>query len=196
MNDRITTISEQLKKELDKARYDHTLGVMYTAGCLAMRYGEDMNKALLAGLLHDCAKCIPHNEKIRLCKINHIFISDTEMKNPGLLHAKLGAFLAEHKYGINDTEIIRAIESHTTGRPNMSLLDKIIYIADYMEPGRDRAADLPHVRELAFKDLDACLYVILEDSLNFLKKRKIPIDPMTEDTFLYYNDLKQKTSNN
>lgn len=195
MNDRITTISEQLKKELDKARYDHTLGVMYTAGCLAMRYGENMNNALLAGLLHDCAKCIPHNEKIRLCKTNHIFISDTEMKNPGLLHAKLGAFLAEHKYGIKDKEIIRAIESHTTGRPNMSLLDKIIYIADYMEPGRDRAGDLPHVRDLAFKDLDACLYVILEDSLNFLKKRKIPIDPMTEDTFLYYNNLKQKTSN-
>lgn len=190
MNQTVMSISEQLKKELDATRYEHTLGVMYTAGCLAMRYGEDLQKALLAGLLHDCAKCISHTEKIRLCEEHQIPISDTERKNPGLLHAKLGAFLAEEKYGIKEKDILQAIQSHTTGRPEMSLLEKITYIADYIEPGREKAADLPQIREIAFKDIEECLYLILEHSLETLKKRKIPIDPMTEETFLYYNSKK------
>lgn len=192
MNQTVMSISEQLKKELDTARYEHTLGVMYTAGCLAMRYGEEMEKALLAGLLHDCAKCISHSEKIRLCEEHQIPVNETERRNPGLLHAKLGAFLAETKYGIKDPDILRAIASHTTGRPKMSLLEKITYIADYLEPGRETAENLPLARERAFVDLEECLFLILEDSLNSLKKRKIPIDPMTEETFLYYNKKKQK----
>ena len=132
-------IRKNLKKDLDKYRYEHTKGVMYTAGCLAMANNYDVEKAMLAGLLHDCAKCVPADEKIKLCEKNHIEISDAEYKNPGLLHAKLGAFFARKKYGIENEEILRSIESHTTGRPNMSLLDKIIYIADYIEPGRDVA---------------------------------------------------------
>lgn len=167
---------------------------MHTAGCLAMRYGADLEKALIAGLLHDCAKCVPSAEKIKLCERNHIEISEAEYQNPGLLHAKLGAFFARKKYGIEDEEILRSIESHTTGRPKMSLLDKIIYIADYMEPGRDVAPNLPEVRALAFVDLDACLYRILEDTLAYLEKKGATVDPATEETFLYYKNLKNSDS--
>ena len=132
MTETILKMQKKVKRYLDKDRYDHTIGVMHTAGCLAMRYGANLEQALTAGLLHDCAKCVPADEKIKLCEKNHIEISDAEYKNPGLLHTKLGAFFARKKYGIENEEILRSIESHTTGRPNMSLLDKIIYIADYI----------------------------------------------------------------
>ena len=187
-------IRKKLKKTLDKERYEHTKGVMYTAGCLAMANRYPIEKAMLAGLLHDCAKCVPADEKIKLCEKNHIEISDAEYKNPGLLHAKLGAFFAWKKYGIENEEILRSIESHTTGRPNMSLLDKIIYIADYIEPGRDVAPNLPEVRALAFVDIDACLYRILEDTLAYLAEKGATLDPATEETFLYYKNLKNSDS--
>ena len=79
-------IRKKLKKNLDKERYEHTKGVMYTAGCLAMAYGYDVDKAMLAGLLHDCAKCIPTKEKFDLCDKHHILVSTIEHENPGLLH--------------------------------------------------------------------------------------------------------------
>ena len=126
MNHRITKIRRKLMTELDKERYEHTLGVMYTAAALAMRHDEDIEKALMAGLLHDCAKCIPGDTKIKLCKKYRLSVSEVEKENPSLLHAKLGAFLAAKKYHIKDKEIMNSIASHTTGCPHMSLLDKII----------------------------------------------------------------------
>ena len=97
-------IQKRLKKELDKNRYEHTLGVMYTAGSLAMAYGYDYEKAMIAGLLHDCAKCLPTEKKISLCEKNDILISKVERENPGLLHAKAGMVLAEEAYGVKDPQ--------------------------------------------------------------------------------------------
>ena len=85
---------------LDQNRYEHTLGVMYTAGALAMRYEADLEDAMIAGLLHDCAKCIPSAQKIELCRKYNLNISEAEQKNSGLLHAKLGAYLAKEIYRI------------------------------------------------------------------------------------------------
>ena len=174
--------------ELDTERYEHTLGVMYTAASMAMRYDEDVEKALLAGLLHDCAKCISGENKIKLCNKYHLSVSEVEKKNPSLLHAKLGAFLAAKKYHIKDKDVINAIASHTTGCPNMTLLDKIIYIADYIEPGRKELPNMAEVRKLAFTDINECLYRILEDSLVYLNSKNISVDPMTEKTYLYYKN--------
>ena len=157
-----------------------------------MRYGEDMNTALIAGILHDCAKCMSHDKKFQICYENDIEVTETEKSNPGLLHAKVGAYLARTKYHITDERILSAIEAHTTGKPEMSVLDKIIYIADYMEPGRDVAPNLAEVRKLAFLHLDECLYVILKDSLDYLKTTGKPIDSMTELTFNFYHDLRMK----
>lgn len=192
MTEQILKMQKKLKSELDHYRYEHTMGVMHTAACLAMRYDEDVERALIAGLLHDCAKCIPADEKIKMCKKNHIEISAAEKSNPGLLHAKLGAFLAKEKYGITDEGILRAITFHTTGCPEMTLLDKIIYIADYIEAGRKPLPNMEEVRKLAFCDLDACLYRILKDSLVYLESKGNVVDPMTEKTYLYYKSIKKE----
>ena len=111
----VKEIKKKLKKSLDKQRYQHTLGVMYTAGCLAMANGYPIEKAMLAGLLHDCAKCLSTEKKIGLCVKKNIDITEVEISNPGLLHAKAGMVLAEEEYGIKDAQILHAIRVHTTG---------------------------------------------------------------------------------
>ena len=189
MNSKIEEMRLKLVNGLDEPRYQHTLGVMYTAASMAMCHGENVENALVAGLLHDCAKCISSIDKIKLCEENGIEISETEAKNTGLLHAKLGAFLAEKEYGVTDEDILMSIRSHTTGRPGMSLLEKIIYIADYMEPGRKELPNMKDVRKLAFEDIDKCLFRILKDSLVYLKSRDFAIDPMTEETYNYYKAI-------
>ena len=189
----ITEMKKKLKKELDKNRYEHTKGVMYTAGCIAMAHGDDYKKAMLAGLLHDCAKCIPTETKFELCEKYHVILSESEVKNPSLIHAKLGAALAEHLYEVTDPEILHAIKVHTTGMPDMSLLDKILFVADYMEPGRNEAPNLEVIRELAFGDLDACVAQILYDTLKYLSGKKGAIDPMTEMTYKFYKDNRKET---
>lgn len=184
---------KKLKKALDKERFEHTLGVMYTASCLAMAHGVDMEDARLAGLLHDCAKCIPNDEKIALCEKNQILITPIEYENPSLLHAKLGELLAEKEYEVTNPDILHAISVHTTGEPNMSMLDKVVYIADYIEPNRDKAPNLDLVRELAFRDLNACMAQILHDTLNFLSGRKGSIDPATQITYEFYKQYREET---
>ena len=146
---------------------------------------------VMAGLLHDCAKCIPNPEKLRLCEENDILVTEIERENPFLLHAKLGALLAGIEYGVTDPEILHAIKVHTTGEPDMNLLDKIIYIADYIEPNRDKAANLSHVRELAFRDLNVCMAEILHDTLVYLKQRGGSIDPTTQMTYEFYRQYKE-----
>ena len=183
-------IEKKLKKELDKERFRHTLGVMYTAASLAMVHGCDMEQAMYAGLLHDCAKCISNDKKKQMCKKQNIEITASEERSPFLLHAKLGAYLAKKEYGITDEEILHAIQVHTTGAPNMSLLDKIIYIADYIEPNRDKAPNLEKVRKWAFEDLDMTMLCILEDTLAYLKEGKGEIDPMTSETYEYFKNAR------
>lgn len=189
MIEKIRKIEKELRKQLDSFRYEHTLGVMYTAAALSMCYRANLEQAMIAGLLHDCAKSIPAEEKIDLCRKNHLPVSEIERENPSLLHAKLGAFLAKEQYGVNEPEILNAIESHTTGKPEMNILDKIIYIADYIEPGRKDLPGMEEIRGLAFTDIDECLYLILENSLAYLSSRSIPLDPMTEKTYYYYREL-------
>ena len=154
-------IEQELKKKLDQKRFDHTIGVAYTAAAMAMRWEYDIEKARIAGLLHDSAKCIPPEKKISLCRKYNIQMTEVEHNNPFLLHAKLGAFLAMKKFNINDKEIISAILNHTTGKPDMGLLDKIIYVADYIEPRRSKAPRLQEIRKTAFTDLDLALFMIL-----------------------------------
>lgn len=187
-----STIKKKLKKELDKERYEHTKGVMYTACCLAMANEYNIDKAMLAGLLHDCAKCIPNDEKIKICNDNNILINDAELSNPGLLHAKVGSYIAETKYNITDPDILHAIKVHTTGCPEMNILDKILYIADYIEPRRDIAPRLDYIRKIAFEDLDTCIAEILYDSLHYLSGQNKSIDPMTQNTYEYYKQFRRE----
>jgi len=182
-------IEKKLKKELDKERYVHTIGVMYIAASLAMVYDVNLEQAMYAGLLHDCAKCISNHDKLKLCKKYKITISSSEERSTFLLHAKLGAYFAKKNYDIKDKEVLHAIKVHTTGEPNMNTLDKIIYIADYIEPNRDKAPNLEDVRKLAFQDLDKTMLKILSDTLNYLEKKGGELDPLTLETYQYFLNI-------
>ena len=190
----IEAIETKVKEHINEKRYVHTKGVEYTAACLAMKYADGnadyIMKARVAGILHDNAKCIKDSKLLEICREENIVVTESEADSPYLLHGKVGAFFAETKYGIADEDILNAITNHTTGRPDMSLLEKIIFIADYIEPGRSKQADLDKVRNLAFTDIDECVLKITEDTLKYLESRNMTIDDMTVRTRDYYKTRK------
>ena len=185
-------IKKYLKKHLTKERYHHTVGVAYTAMSMAMKYNpqpdnnEFMIKAEIAGLLHDCAKCMDNDKKHRICNKNRISYSKIEAENPYLLHGKVGAYIARKEFDILDEDILNAITWHTTGRPDMSLLEKIIFVADYIEPSRRPIPELNLIRQLAFTDIDQAVIKILENTLKYLNEKGNPIDDMTQKTYDSY----------
>ena len=194
----LAKLRKEMEKKLESNRYEHTLSVAYTAANLAAVHGEDVQKALAAGILHDCAKCLSHKKQLALCDKYHVQLSrmETEENSP-LLHAKTGSILAREEYGIEDEDILNAISFHTTGRPQMSVLEKIIYIADYIEPGRrhmKRFGDgapmerLQQIRQMAYRNLDETLCNILSDTLDYLQSKGSKVDPMTRTTYEYYKN--------
>ena len=188
-------LRKKIKDVMTKSRYEHTLGVEFTAASLAMRYEVDIENAELAGLLHDCAKCIDSEDTLDECKKYNIELTDVEKRNPFLIHSKLGAVHAKKLYGVDDDDIISAIRFHTTGKPDMTMLEKIIFIADYIEPGRDKAPNLKEIRKMSFIDIDEAMYMILKDTLDYLDKGEGEKDELTRDTYLFYkniHDMKQE----
>lgn len=189
-------IKKYLKKHLSKERYQHTLGVAYTAAAMAMKFNPDttnselVKRAELAGLLHDCAKNMSDKKKLQLCDKNNIPYSELEAANAYLLHGKVGALIAKSKFQIQDEDILNSIIWHTTGRPGMSDLEKIIFIADYIEPARKPVPKLDIIRKLAFEDLDKATAAILENTITYLKENNKPFDSMTQET---YNSYKRET---
>ncbi len=182
----IRQIEDEVKKSLKPKRFRHTIGVKYTSVCLAMRYGEDLEKAAIAGLLHDCAKNLSGEKLLQLCREKGLPVSEAEERSPYLLHGRVGAYFARTKYGITDEDILGAITWHTTGCPDMSLLEKIVFTADYIEPGRDTAPNLDQLRQLSFIDLDAAVLEILRQTLEYLRETGKEIDPQTELTYNSY----------
>lgn len=182
----IRNIRKAMQKAQDHKRFEHTLGVAYTATALAMCHGESLKNAEIAGLLHDCAKCLSDEKRLSICEKHNISINDIERENPFLLHAKVGSFLAMEDYHVQDPDIINAILNHTTGRPCMSKLEKIVFIADYIEPNRKHAPNLSEIRKMAFEDLDKALVRILGDTIEYLERMDGPFDPMTRRTYEYY----------
>ena len=180
-------IEEKLKNSLDNGRYRHTLGVSYTAAAIAMAHGCDVHKARLAGMLHDCAKSVPKENRIPMCEEYGIEVSECEKENTGLLHSKLGVIIAERNYGIDDAEILGSIRWHTTGKPEMSILEQIIYIADYIEPNRDMEIGIPaEIRVSAFTDLDLCCALIMKQIVSYLKNSSKKMDEMTVKACEFY----------
>nr|WP_297706158.1 bis(5'-nucleosyl)-tetraphosphatase (symmetrical) YqeK [uncultured Butyrivibrio sp.] len=179
-------LRKELQKELKPDRFDHTLGVAYTAASMAFVYGADVEKALIAGMLHDCAKCMSHEEQVRICEKNKIDITEVERKNHSLLHAKVGMYLARARYDVYDTEILNAIRWHTTGREDMTLLEKIVYIADFIEPNRKPLENMDIIRKEAFTGIDLCLAHILHDSVIYLQTIGKECDDATMNAYEYY----------
>ena len=168
---------------------EHTIGVAYTAASLAFVHGCDPHKALLSGMLHDCAKYLDDAQMLTLSKKHDIPVSEAEEAAPSLLHAKLGAFFAATEYDVTDEEILDAIRCHTTGKPGMNLLEKILFVADYIEPNRKELPGLGEIRREAFTDLDLSILHITEDTLAYLKEKAKTLDPQTAETHAYYRNL-------
>ena len=169
---RTLDISQKLRKELEKElkpdRFDHTMGVAYTAASMAFVYGADVDKALIAGFLHDCAKCMSHEDQIKVCEKNNIEITDVERRNHSLLHAKVGMYLARTKYDIYDTDILNAIRNHVIGRLNMSLLEEIVFVSDFTEEGRTYE-DCIKCREILLnKGIDEAIIYSYEATMNHI----------------------------
>lgn len=184
-------IEEKLKKVLKPSRYRHTLGVAYTASCMAMVFDVDTKKAYKAGLLHDCAKGFSIEKQKQLCQKYHIDLEGTLTESPQLMHQEIAPFLAKDEYEETDEEILSAIQCHTTGKIAMTALEQIVFIADYMEPNRKMIPGLPKVRKLAFKDLDRCTEEILKNTIDYLTECGQKIDERTIKTYEYYKAKKE-----
>lgn len=171
-------MKKQLEETLSPKRFKHSIGVMDTAVKLAEKYGEDRGKAAIAGILHDCARNIEGQEVLELCGRYGIEVNYITNLQPQLLHGPLGAALARDVYGVEDEDVIRAIACHTTGREDMTLLDKIVFIADYIEPGR-KFHGVDKVRDLAYKDLDKAILISLDNTIKHILDKGVLIHPDT-----------------
>lgn len=185
-------MKDKLKKTLSEKRYKHSLGVCDEAVKLAKRYGADTDKAYIAGLLHDCAKGYSNDEQISLCQKYGIELDDMTLACKPVIHAPLGAEIARSEYGIDDEEILEAIRCHTVAKENMSLLDKIIYIADMIEPMRDFPG-VDKLREAAEEDIDKVFIMGLKHSIVFNAQKNKIIHPDTISAWNYMlRDSKNK----
>ena len=181
----LTWLRRQVIPMLSSERIAHTAGCEHEAVQLAKLWGEDPEKAAVAGILHDSTKNLSYDEQLILCDKYGIILDNAQKGNPKLLHAITGAALAKDLFGVSE-EISQAIRWHTTGKPDMNTLEKIIYLADYIEPTRDFEG-VERLRELAHEDLDAALALGLEMSLEELRRQNVEPHKDTVEACLWYN---------
>ena len=181
----IDLIKADLKEKLPKKRYEHTLGVAYTAAALAMCYGEDILKAELAGILHDVAKAKKSSELKDDMKgyidpyTDGDYVALIADKAPQILHAIYAPYLAKKDYKIEDKDILSAIRWHTTGKKDMTMLEKIVFVADYIEPNRKKLPDLDRLRTLSFHDISEAVKAIAKSTIEYLGSQGMYIDKFT-----------------
>lgn len=177
-----------LREKLDDYRYNHSLGVASAAKKLAERYGENPEKAYFAGLLHDITKNVPRAEQLKIIEKGKGSLTDDEMRNPKLWHAISGSIYIRDELNVTDEDIISAVRYHTTGKSNMSLLEKIIYIADFIS--EERTFDgVDYMRELAFESLDkAAMFAVRFCIPDLVGKGQI----LHVDSIRLYNELVKK----
>ncbi|WP_027725730.1 bis(5'-nucleosyl)-tetraphosphatase (symmetrical) YqeK [Tuberibacillus calidus] len=184
--DKETALSE-VKKRLPEKRYAHTLRVMECAVELAKRYGADPAKAELASALHDIAKYFPEEEMRAIIQSRETLPDLLLDYHPSVWHAPVGAIYIKETFGLTDPDILAAITYHTTGRSGMSVLEKVVFLADYIEPGRSFPG-VDEVREMAKEDLDLAVAQALANTVRFLVENYSQVYP---DTLSAYNDLIQ-----
>lgn len=175
-----------LWRDLTVKRFAHSLSVAYTARRLALMHGLDAYKAELAGLLHDCAKCLPHKQMEELARKQQLTTDDGILSSNALLHALTGAYLTEHEYGVHDPDVLHAIASHTTGKPGMTLLDMAVYLADKIEPTRESYPLLETVRSVAQTSLTQAMIASMEGTASHVRKGGKPLHPATLATLQWF----------
>lgn len=179
-------LREKTLKHLDEHRVAHVAGCESEAVRLAMRWGEDPELAAEAGILHDITKSLSFDEQLQLCEKYGIINDNSELEAPKLLHAKTGAALARDLFGVSDT-VYAAIRWHTTGKPDMSLFEKILYLADYIEPTRDFEG-IDELRELAFTDLDGAMVLGLGMTIDEIRRSGHEPYIDTLDAYAWYKE--------
>jgi predicted HD superfamily hydrolase involved in NAD metabolism len=186
-------ISGKLGKTLSKKTYAHSRGTAKTAVMLAGRFGADKNKAAIAGLLHDCAKDMGPLELEAAVKKYGVKITRQEKKIPAIWHGFVAEKIAEKEFGIRDSRILRAIKLHSTGGRHMGKLEKIIYVSDFIEPGREYE-ESRELRNLLKKNitLDYLVYNVLKEKVKYLRQKELLIHPATK---LLFNQIKKKRKN-
>lgn len=180
----LTWLRQKVIPMLSSERIAHTAGCEHEAVQLAKLWGEDPEKAAVAGILHDSTKNLRYDEQLILCDKYGIILDNAQKENPKLLHAITGAALAKDMFGVSE-EISQAIRWHTTGKPDMTTLEKIIYLADYIEPTRNFDG-VEQLRELAYEDLDKALALGLEMSLEELRRQNVEPHRDTVEACLWY----------
>ena len=176
---------------LNPNRVNHVLGCRDTAVAMAKHWGANVTDAARAGILHDITKALDGPLQLTLCHQYGTILSDFSRKYPKTLHALTGSLVAERIFGENEA-VVEAIRHHTTGKADMNLLEKIIYVADYMEPNRTLPG-VEKLRELAFSDIDAAVKLGLEMTLEHLKKQGAEVSPESRDALAWLN---QNSENN
>ena len=187
-----TEILKWLKENLNEKRYIHTLGTADCAKELAQKFGLDSEKAYLAGLLHDCAKCFS-NEKLLDIIHQHLNVEECEMLNYKTLHAPVSAYIAEKEFKITDKEILSAIRWHTLGRLDMTDFEKIVFIADKIEPNTRDKEYSDKIRVLLDEEngLNKALLKCYKETIKSLVKRDLKICLLTIEIYNKLQDLVQ-----
>ena len=179
------------KKRLSAKRYQHTLNVRRMAVKLAKRWGADPEKAALAALLHDTAKELPREEMLQILNDNAIMAENAQNRPSPVWHGICAAILAQTQWGVEDEEVLSAIRCHTTGKPGMSLLDEIVFLADMTSAERDYP-EVDYLRQLEKKDIHQAMREALEMNLHWLEESGKPVD---EETRAALEDLRQRERN-
>jgi predicted HD superfamily hydrolase involved in NAD metabolism len=190
-------IKNQLKNILPKERFEHSLRVVKFAEELAKKHKVPLNKARIAALLHDCSRSLDGKEYLNAAKRHGIKIRDIYKKVPKLVHADLAAVIARERFNIKDADILRAIKNHTFGRPDMGALEKIIYLADHIEEGRNYR-EAKKIRKIAISDLNQAIVRTCDAVLSFLiKKRALICEETirTRNAFLVFNKNEKNLGN-
>ena len=176
---RYANLAAHVRAHIGQAhRYEHTVRVARCADVLAQRHGLDAGKARLAAMLHDLARLYPGSRLLSECELRSMPVSAFERENPVVLHARLGACLAQEAFGVHDAAVLSAIEKHTTGDAAMSPLDCVLYLADGLEPGRDYP-ERKALWEASLRDLAEGMRGVLQTSVAYLTRKGIPIAPQT-----------------
>lgn len=182
----IIEIKDQLAQSLSAGRFKHTLGVTETAQKLALQYNADIYKAELAGLLHDCAKELKQKKLLQEALRFDIELNDIDRAAPHLLHARVGAHYAKELYGVNDPEVLGAIAQHTLGKPEMSLLEEILFLSDAIEPNRPSEWANSIRQTLKDKGLEAAIVKTCENTIHEVVEKKRLLHPLTVETYNFY----------
>lgn len=180
-------ILQWINSRLKPKRFQHTLGVEETAIILARINGYDPQNASIAALLHDNAKNLSDEVLYKIC-LKHFPEYNLSTEYVSVFHAFAGAITAKEKYPELSEEILDSVCFHTTGRPDMTLLEKIIYAADYAEPGREPFPGLELIREQVFQNLDEGIRLMLQQTVDYVKMKKKKIHPLTLTTLEYFNE--------